>query len=71
MNIQEATRAALRLGCEITRGIWEGLGIWIKPTNSGECCIIGAKGQAPCPRWEPQAEDLMADDWQCVSVSEP
>ena len=42
---------------------WEGEnGIKIRPTNTDECCIVSnAKKEAP--RWNPQAEDLIADDW--------
>lgn len=25
------------------------------------------KGETPCPRWEPKAEDLMADDWEVTT----
>jgi hypothetical protein len=34
----------------------------IRPTDTDECCIVsGAKKEAP--RWNPQAEDLIANDW--------
>ena len=66
MNIQEATKKAVAEGKQITRvnSWWGGgeNGIKIRPTDTDECCIISvAKKEAP--RWNPQAEDLTADDW--------
>lgn len=66
MNIQEATKQAVAEGKQITRiNAWWGggeNGIKILPTNTDECCIVSiAKKEAP--RWNPQAEDLIADDW--------
>ena len=66
MNIQEATKQAIAEGKQITRiNAWWGGGeneIKIRPTNTYECCIVSnAKKEAP--RWNPQAEDLIADDW--------
>lgn len=66
MNIQEATKQAIAEGKQITRiNAWWGggeNGIKIRPTNTHECCIVSnAKKEAP--RWNPQAEDLIADDW--------
>ena len=65
MNIQEATKQAVAEGKRITRSnAWWGgeNGTKIRPTDTDECCIVsGAKKEAP--RWNPQAEDLTADDW--------
>ena len=39
--------------------------VQIEPTNSNEGFILhGAINRAPCPRWQPKAEDLLADDWE-------
>lgn len=66
MYIHEATKTAVRVcGC-IVRPKWRGH-VHIKPTNTPECCWVLRKGKAPCPRWEPKAEDLMADDWEITS----
>lgn len=66
MNIQEATKQAVAEGKQITRiNAWWGggeSGIKIRPTDTDECCIVSiAKNEVP--RWNPQAEDLTADDW--------
>lgn len=65
MNIQEATRQALETGSSIYRRHWvnEGLPMAITPTNTPACCIVSTTTKAPCPRWNPMAEDLLADDW--------
>ena len=65
MNIAEAAKACKGYGW-IARRSWYGH-MRVCPTNEPECCIIQAKGQAPCPRWEPQAEDLVADDWEVAT----
>lgn len=68
MELSEAARTAVEKGYAITRASWpDGLFVW--PTNGPECCIISAKGQAPCPRWQPLAEDLIAKDWGIVKES--
>ena len=36
----------------------------VQPTNLRDCCILHTKGRTPGPRWNPQAEDLMASDWE-------
>ena len=66
MNIQEATKQAVAEGKQITRiNAWWGggeNGIKMRPTDTDECWIVSiAKKEAP--RWNPQAEDLTADDW--------
>lgn len=61
MNIQRATKKALRTGGSIARR--ECLLIQIKPTNGeGGCIIFNFKDILPS-RWRPSANDLMADDW--------
>lgn len=66
MNIQQATIAAMEVNGTITRASFLGH-FRVKPTNQPECCIAMAKGQEPMPRWEPDAEDLMADDWEVTT----
>lgn len=65
MDIGEAARLAKGYGW-ITRKGWRG-NCRVCPTNEPECCIIQGKGMAPAPRWEPQAEDLEADDWEVTT----
>lgn len=63
MNIQEAARLAVETGALIARPTWKGhVHMW--PTGGPDCRICYGKGKAPGPRWQPQAEDLMADDWE-------
>ena len=66
MNIQKATQKALEVGGLIVRPFWRGR-VHIKPTNGPDDCICYGKGKAPCPRWHPQAEDLLADDWEVTT----
>ena len=66
MNIQKATIAAIAIDGLMTRTPWKGH-LHIKPTDWPECCLVQAKEQAPCPRWQPKAEDLMADDWEVTT----
>ena len=66
MNIQAAVKRAMESGGLIVRPQWNGC-VHIKPTNGPECCICYGKEQAPCPRWQPQAEDLLADDWEVTT----
>lgn len=74
MYIHEAVSEARRLDCAITRSaegtIWEYVAI--VPTDSVEGCIAYAKHPKPgfgrFPRWQPTAEDLMADDWEVCTA---
>lgn len=74
MNIQEATKKALESGKYITReGLAGEIGrIRIKPTDTPDCCIVLISDPRKIPsarvgkRWNPQAEDLMADNWIVV-----
>lgn len=63
MYIYEAIKARTETNPFITRAVWEGR-IYINPTNGPEGCFVRAKDRAPCPRWEPSADDLTADDWE-------
>ena len=63
MYIQRAIRIAMKSGCRIIRP-WFRESVQIEPTNSDEGFILHGIDQAPCPRWQPKAEDLLADDWE-------
>lgn len=74
MNIQEAIKLALEQDKYIEREAWMG-GFNIKPTNTINCCVAhmyphprNGLSKAPAPRrgWQPQAEDLVADDWVII-----
>ncbi len=67
MNIQEATKLAMEKGIAIRR---KNQGVYgILPTNlvNYQCLIISknykTKGQTAGARWQPSADDLIADDW--------
>ena len=67
MYIHEAVSLAMAKGKHIRRTtpeIWDS--VTAEPTNDPEGIILHAEGQRPGPRWEPRAEDLMADDWVLV-----
>ena len=71
MNIYEAAVAAARTDGLMTRP-WCGTeGTWfIKPTNGPECCMVIVKGEKePCPRWNPDLEDLLSEEWEVVNPS--
>lgn len=67
MLIHEAVSAALAQGCAIRRssGIWNH--VLVIPTNTMECCLVVMRGkdqsERKCPRWNPTADDLLAEDW--------
>ena len=65
MNIQEAVKTAIAANRFITRAGLRGVR-HLEPTNSPSGCIAYAKDQPPCPKWEPNAEDLMANDWEAT-----
>lgn len=69
MYIHEAVAEAVRIDGYITRH--ECSVVRIKPTNSAACCILTSEGKAPCPRWQPGARDLMADDWTVTKEGWP
>lgn len=65
MNIQDAVKKALACDGYIVPAQWEGR-IKILPTNTPECCIAFIGDQNSYPRWEPNAADLIADDWTVI-----
>ena len=73
MNIQSATKKAAEIGGVIHRRSWDqcvGDPVVIIPGYGPECCQMahltadGLKDKAP--RWQPQQDDLVADDWLAV-----
>ncbi|EOJ20303.1 MW1434 family type I TA system toxin [Enterococcus faecalis] len=67
MNIQEAVEVAISKGKYIYRQSEreEGIEVNIFPTNTWDCCILISKGTEKVgKRWNPSANDLMANDWQ-------
>lgn len=65
MNIQNATREALRNNKYIRRKSTGNSGARIKPTNTYDCCllIVLEKDNQQGRCWNPTADDLMANDW--------
>lgn len=71
MYIHEAIKARTVDKPYIVRRTWneeyqryELDGVKILPTNTPDTCMIFTKfSRNPCRGWQPQAEDLLADDW--------
>ena len=66
VNIREATLKAAEIGGLIVRPQWKGL-VHIKHTDGPDCCIPYGKGQQSGKRWNPCAEDLVAEDWEVTT----
>lgn len=73
MYIHEAINATSKKNPYITRRMWRyttdhacPASVWIHPTNSPDCCIVGSETTAPRRGWQPTADDLVADDWEVV-----
>lgn len=70
MNIQEAIQSRTEEKPFITRkawiiNTWHGLEVKIFPTNTPNCCVVSSiAAKAPCRGWQPQMEDLIAEDWE-------
>lgn len=64
MNIVEATKAALKENKCIKRKRYRNKVI-IMPTKSSSyhCVLIFPKMEKMYPRWNPSADDLIAEDW--------
>ena len=63
MKIVKATKQAMLVGKGITRKneLWKN--ITLIPTNT-DCCIIVVNGnKSSAIRWQPSADDLIAEDW--------
>lgn len=78
MNIQEATKRVLEDGGLIyrtsTMQVNEARYGSINPSNTYDACILVVmdKGvpKKSCRAWNPTADDLIANDWEVVSVIE-
>ncbi|MEN3090756.1 MAG: MW1434 family type I TA system toxin [Staphylococcus pseudoxylosus] len=73
MNIQEATKIAMEKGKAMYRRDFKNKGFRgeILPTNSlyhGLLYTIADK-KSYKQRWQPMAEDLIADDWEVVGLN--
>jgi hypothetical protein len=67
MNIQDATKKAMEVGGVIYKP-FEATNVIIIPTNTPDCCrgvSVPAlqQGKPPVCRWQPQADDLISDNW--------
>ncbi|MED4727037.1 MULTISPECIES: Thoeris anti-defense Tad2 family protein [Aneurinibacillus] len=80
MNIQDATKLALEKDLYIIRESSPFRKYSkIKPTDTSDCCMVyktkyaeqmhGGK-LAPGKRWNPDASDLLADDWIVTELNE-
>lgn len=65
MFIHEAVLMSLQNGKYIYRTSKKGIPHKILPTNTLDCClIIPEKNSSLGKKWNPKAEDLMANDWE-------
>lgn len=73
MTITEAAREAAKTRSCISREEWKGLNMAVLPTNGAECCMLvrtqkNGGQHLVGPLWEPQREDLVADDWRVLNL---
>lgn len=69
MNIQEATKLAMKELLTMTRKEWkESHQAQVLPTNDSflNCILSSNDGKCLVRYWQPSADDLMADDWHVV-----
>ena len=68
MYIHEAIKDAMPRGKAIRRTCdsWVQLRTVLFPTTTSDGMIISGPGSKCHPRWNPDAEDLMADDWEVL-----
>ena len=70
MNIIKATKAALKHGKGITNTELKQIKAYLLPTNLCLGFIIVhteyeyLDDKKPAPRWQPQAKDILATDWE-------
>lgn len=70
MNIVEATKEAMKAGKGITNSVCKECGDYLLPTNTDECYLIipvgysHTKGMRVAARWNPHADDILAEDWE-------
>ena len=66
MNIQEATKLAMEKGISIRRENQDVYGILPTNLQRYQCLVVSRhykKRQTAAGRWQPSADDLIADDW--------
>ncbi len=67
MFIHEAVKEAMEKNCYMKREkTWWSDIIKLMPTNTSDCVVIHQQSKPQCRGWEPNAEDLAADDWVLV-----
>lgn len=67
MYIHEAVRLASGKNVGIKRHsdhYYYSNGVIFIPTNTKDCVICSTKEKRLYPRWNPTADELMADDWE-------
>lgn len=67
MNIKDAVTIALKENKYIYRQSEkdEGIQVNILPTNTFDCCLLTTDdNEFAGKRWNPNANDLIADDWE-------
>lgn len=69
MYIHEAIKEAMPKGKSIRRNddFWIQSRIVLYPTTTCDGMILIGPGRKALPRWNPDARDLMADDWMVLS----
>lgn len=66
MTISEAIKSRTIAKPYITRESWraECFDIKIYPSNTPDCCVVcSTASRSPQARWNPDADDLTAEDW--------
>lgn len=66
MNISTAIKSRTSDNPYITRESWraECFDIKIYPSNTPDCCVIcSTASRSPQARWNPDKDDLIAEDW--------
>lgn len=66
MNIQDATHEAMKKGRGIRRRSWGENGPILIPTNTQYCVIFTTSENKILPRWNPDLDDLLAEDWEVI-----
>lgn len=71
LNIKEALVLAHSQGKYVVREKWIDIGfeLSVMATNTADCCwLIDNRTDpiAPAKRWNPDLEDLTADDWKVI-----
>ena len=71
MFIHDAAKKAMEKNCYMKREkVWWSDFIKLMPTNTDDCIVIHHQSKPPCRGWEPNAEDLTADDWVLVGAED-